>query len=175
MSKETLLRHRSYSGSAEVSIEDDCLHGRVLHIDDVITYEGQTVKDLARAFQAAVDEYLTHCAGIGKDPNKPYGGTLNVRLGSDRHRRLAEVGGSRGVNLNTAIVQAVDMAVLQWSSVQQVVKSHAVTSSAATALDESNDLFTRNGLPIFSANAARLLSTANIVEHLEPESRAAHP
>mgnify|MGYP003381790694 CR=1 FL=1 len=31
---KSMLRHRGYSGSAEVSVEDNCMHGRILHIED---------------------------------------------------------------------------------------------------------------------------------------------
>ena len=52
-----LLKHRNYSGSAEVSIEDNCLHGSVLFISDVISYEGNTVALLKSEFKKAVDRY----------------------------------------------------------------------------------------------------------------------
>lgn len=110
--QKALLRHRGYSGNAEVSIVDGCVHGQILHIDDTITYEGQTVPDLQSAFHGAVDRYLEHCQSVGKSPNRPYSGTLNVRIGPDRHRMLSEHAGNAGINLNEAICRAVDLLVI---------------------------------------------------------------
>ena len=44
-----LLKFKGYTGSVEVSLEDGCLHGRLLHIDDLITYGGNTDGDAGRA------------------------------------------------------------------------------------------------------------------------------
>ena len=60
------LSHNGYTGSVEVSFEDNCLHGRVLFIDDIITYEGITAEDLVASFKNAVDHYVTHCKETGK-------------------------------------------------------------------------------------------------------------
>ena len=65
------LNYRGYLGTAEVSLEDKCLHGRVQHITDIITYEGETHEELEREFQAAVEHYLDYCARTGQRPDKP--------------------------------------------------------------------------------------------------------
>lgn len=105
--KKTMLRHAAYCGSAEVSIEDGCMHGRILHIDDIVTYEGETVPQLRAEFVAAVDRYLAHCKSIGKSPNRPYSGSLNVRLGPELHRSAAEYGAEHALNINETICRAV--------------------------------------------------------------------
>ena len=64
------LLHNGYTGSVEVSMNDNCLHGRIQNIDDVIAYEGQSPVELQREFVAAVDEYLKHCRVIGKAPDR---------------------------------------------------------------------------------------------------------
>ncbi|MEI8326181.1 MAG: toxin-antitoxin system HicB family antitoxin, partial [Betaproteobacteria bacterium] len=81
------LTHKGFTGSCEVSLEDGCLVGRVLFIDDIVTYEGETVPDLKANFEAAVDRYLAYCKRTGKAANKPYSGTFNVRVGADLHRK----------------------------------------------------------------------------------------
>ena len=58
------LSHKGYTGSIEVSIEDNCLHGRILFIEDIVTYEGETVDDLATSFKDAVDRYVTYCKNL---------------------------------------------------------------------------------------------------------------
>jgi predicted HicB family RNase H-like nuclease len=104
----TTLEHHGYSGSVEVSVEDGCLHGRLLHIVDIITYEGRTVPDVATAFEVAVDEYLEHCRTIGKTPNRPYSGTFNVRVGPERHRQLALLAARTGSSINETMCRVID-------------------------------------------------------------------
>lgn len=103
-----LLRHANYVGSIQFSLEDGCLHGRVLHINDLITYEGDTLAQLQAEFKQVVNDYLEHCRTIGKKPEKPYTGSLNVRLGAERHRGLIEMSVQRKRSLNTLLCEAVD-------------------------------------------------------------------
>lgn len=68
---EGTLSYKGYSGSMQISIEDNCLYGRVLLIDDLITYEGQTEEEVRVAFQESVDHYLRTCAERGLVANAP--------------------------------------------------------------------------------------------------------
>lgn len=106
MSKPTLT-HKGYTGSCEMSVEDECLHGQILFIDDVITYEGQTMPELKSAFKEAVDDYLAYCKKTGKPANKPYSGTFNVRIGTEAHRKAAEVAHKLDMGLNEYVTKAV--------------------------------------------------------------------
>ena len=107
------LSHKGYTGSVEVSFEDNCLHGRVLFIDDIVTYEGGTVEDLATSFKDAVDRYIAYCEETGKPANKPYSGTFNVRVGEELHRKAAQEAYNRNITLNDYVAQAVKTATEQ--------------------------------------------------------------
>ncbi len=102
------LLHNGYTGSVEVSMNDNCLHGRIQNIDDVIAYEGQSPVELQREFVAAVDEYLKHCRVIGKAPDRPYGGSFNVRVGTERHRWIIQHATQAGLNVNEVVCKAID-------------------------------------------------------------------
>lgn len=91
------MRYKGYSARVEFSDEDDLFIGRLAGIRDVITFEGETVADLRAAFQEAVDDYLTTCAEMGKDPQKPYSGRVMFRLSPEVHAQVslaAELGGT---------------------------------------------------------------------------------
>jgi len=66
-----LMIYKYFSGSAEISLEDSVLHGKIQDIDDLVTYEATTISELENAFHEAVDDYLATCKAIGKVPNKP--------------------------------------------------------------------------------------------------------
>lgn len=73
------MKYKGYSGSVESSAADDCLFGRIIGIDDIVSYEGQSVDEIRRAFHEAVDDYLEDCAASGKQPNKPYIGNKTIK------------------------------------------------------------------------------------------------
>ena len=53
-----VLTYRSYEGSAEISLSDNCLYGKLIGVSDLVSYGGKTVKDLKLAFAKAVDDYI---------------------------------------------------------------------------------------------------------------------
>ena len=84
-----IFKYKGYIGSAEISVEDECLHGKILFIADLVTYEAEKFSDLKREFEDAIDDYLELCREIGKEPNKTMSGTFNVRVGVDLHKKIA--------------------------------------------------------------------------------------
>ena len=107
----TELSYKGYVGSIEASIEDACLHGRILFIDDLISYEGDTIPSIQTAFQEAVDRYLAHCKRVGKHPNKPYSGTFNIRIGAELHSKAAKLAHLKKIKLNELVKQAIQSAI----------------------------------------------------------------
>jgi predicted HicB family RNase H-like nuclease len=95
-----VLKYKGYHGSTEYSLEDDCLHGRLLGINDVITYEGNSVKEIKAAFKDSVDDYLAFCKETGKEPNKPYSGKVMFRIDPQVHAKAALAAQLKGISLN---------------------------------------------------------------------------
>lgn len=130
------LTYKSYTGTIDASIEDGCLHGKLLFIDDIITYEGNTVDDIKASFEETVDRYLAYCKETGKPANKPYSGTFNVRVGQELHRKAVEVACQSGIKLNDFVTQSIQAAVEQ-NGVVKVEHTHhhniMITDSQASA------------------------------------------
>jgi predicted HicB family RNase H-like nuclease len=95
-----VLKYKGYHGSTEYSLEDDCLHGKILGINDVITYEGNSVKEIKAAFKDSVDDYLAFCKETGKEPNKPYSGKVMFRIDPQVHAKAALAAQLKGISLN---------------------------------------------------------------------------
>ncbi|HFD31708.1 MAG TPA: type II toxin-antitoxin system HicB family antitoxin [Gammaproteobacteria bacterium] len=105
------LTYKGYTGTIDASIEDECLHGKILFIKDIITYEGNTVEDIKTSFEEAVDRYLAYCKKTGKPANKPYSGTFNVRVGQETHRKAVEIAYHRNITLNDFVAQSIQNAI----------------------------------------------------------------
>lgn len=97
------IHHNGYTGSVEFSEADGLLHGKLIGIRDAVTYEGKDVKSLIRHFRQAVDEYLDFCEAEGKKPDKPFKGSLNVRISPELHRALATRAEQKKKSLNAEI------------------------------------------------------------------------
>lgn len=102
------LEHNGYQGSIEVDVGTDLLFGKLLFVNDLVTYEAKTVPDLRKEFQAAVDDYLVTCQQLGREPQQPCGGVFNVRVGPALHRAAAVRAHKDGVKLNAVVVSALE-------------------------------------------------------------------
>jgi predicted HicB family RNase H-like nuclease len=102
-----IFTYKSYQGSIEISIEDDVLHGKILFINDLITYEATTVKKLRQEFEVAVDDYLKTCKQRNIKPDKPMTGQFNVRVGEDLHKQATLYSLKSNTSLNNVVVEAL--------------------------------------------------------------------
>lgn len=103
--KISQLEYKGYIGTIEADEHNDTLFGKLAYMRDVVTYEGTTVRKLSRAFENAVDQYLTKCALSSKKPDKPFKGSFNIRTGPDLHRRA--VLASQETSLNAFVCEAI--------------------------------------------------------------------
>lgn len=104
------MKYKGYIGSVEVSEADDCLFGKLLHINDLVTYEAETPRRLVDAFHEATDDYLATCAELDKEPDTPYKGVFNVRTQPSTHREVATMAAMLGKKLNTFANDALVLA-----------------------------------------------------------------
>ncbi|MEO6921642.1 MAG: type II toxin-antitoxin system HicB family antitoxin [Collimonas sp.] len=108
---DKVLSHKNYQGSIEVSIEDGCLHGELLFINDLVSYESDSVGGLQSAFEDAVDFYLEKCRREGLVPDKPCSGTFNVRMTPELHRSASMAAARKGQSLNDFVKDCVSKGV----------------------------------------------------------------
>lgn len=103
-----LLIYNGYQGSVETSVADNVLHGKVLFISDLVTYEAETLAQLKQAFNDAVNDYIETCQSAGKKPEKPLSGQFNVRVGEDLHKRALIRAVTEDKSLNAVVVDALE-------------------------------------------------------------------
>ena len=104
---KSTMSYKDYHGSVEYSDEDNIFYGSIIGINDRITYEGDSVTSLRKDFKDAVDEYIDICSQMGKEPEKAYKGTFNVRITPALHKDLAIYSSSLGKTLNSIVEEAI--------------------------------------------------------------------
>jgi len=98
------LKYKGYLGTVEYSEEDNCLYGKAIGMSkNSITYEGLTVEELKTDFESGIDLYIDSCKERGIKPQKPYSGSLNIRIPSDLHNKLALKAQRTGQSINAII------------------------------------------------------------------------
>jgi predicted HicB family RNase H-like nuclease len=107
------MQYRGYSALVEYSAEDECLVGHLTGINDIVGFHGDSVEEMQRAFEEAVDFYLESCAKMGHEPNKPYSGRVTLRLPPELHARLASQAEMEGSSLNSWMVMALNKVIDQ--------------------------------------------------------------
>jgi predicted HicB family RNase H-like nuclease len=103
-----ILKYKQYEGSAELDMGRGVCRGRILFINDLVTYEAVTPAQLQAEFEAAVDDYLETCSSLGRDPQKPLKGLFNVRMPPALHRAATLRAAQENASLNDVVVRAVN-------------------------------------------------------------------
>ena len=101
------MEYKNYVGSVEFSESDGVFFGKVMGIRSLISYEGTTAKELVEDFHGAVDDYLKLCAAEGKEPERAYKGSFNVRVSPELHKQAVIFATSQQMSLNSFVEYAL--------------------------------------------------------------------
>lgn len=71
------LTYKGYTAKVRYSEEDGCFVGRVVDIDDIVSFDGNTDEELRDAFEGMVDFYIEVCKTPENPPQKQSGGLLS--------------------------------------------------------------------------------------------------
>ncbi len=105
-----MMKYKGYVGHVTYDDEAKLLHGEVINIRDVVTFEGQSVDELESAFHDSVDDYLEMCAERGEAPDKPFSGRFVLRLEPELHKDSYLAAKSVGKSLNAWIAETLRQA-----------------------------------------------------------------
>jgi predicted HicB family RNase H-like nuclease len=53
-----ILQYKEYRACVHFSVNDEVFYGKIPGIDDLVSFEGASVKELKKAFQEAVEDYI---------------------------------------------------------------------------------------------------------------------
>ena len=106
-----MKKYKGYGVNIQYSNDDELMVGQIENIDSLILFSADNLRDLKAEFHQAVDEYIADCERDGLEPEKPYKGSFNVRVGPESHRRAARTANDWGVTLNEFVRIALDQAI----------------------------------------------------------------
>jgi predicted HicB family RNase H-like nuclease len=106
-----MMEYKGYIGKVEIDEEAGILHGEVINIRDVVTFEGRTVEELQQAFRDSVEDYLAFCAQRGETAEKPFSGKFVIRLPVELHRKAYIRAKLAEKSLNSWVAEVIETAV----------------------------------------------------------------
>jgi predicted HicB family RNase H-like nuclease len=121
--KNDMMEYKNYLGSVHYSEKDQILYGKVEGIRALVSYEGNDISSLKRAFEEAVDDYIETCCKEGREQEVTFKGSFNIRIRPEIHRVIAMKAASRGVSLNKYIAEILDRETAVTKS-ELVVRRH---------------------------------------------------
>ena len=130
---KNILEYKGYIAKIEFSAEDKVLHGKIEAINDLVTFESESVNEIENEFHQAVDDYLLMCKDLGQEPDKTYSGTFNVRIRPELHKKIALYAIKKGESLNGAVEDILDAHFNNSTErkMEELCKAFASTQNAA--------------------------------------------
>lgn len=95
-----MIEYKGYTGVFEFDPSIDAFHGRIIGLQDVVTFQGTSLEELRQEMAYSVEDYLEFCAETGKEPERPYRGEFLVRTTPELHRAVAIEAEASGMSLN---------------------------------------------------------------------------
>jgi hypothetical protein len=94
------MTYKNYIARIEFDERDNIFVGRVLGLRIIISFHGETVSELRRAFEVAIDDFLHDCKAQGITPEKPASGKLMLRVPPETHGAALVAAQAAGKSLN---------------------------------------------------------------------------
>jgi predicted HicB family RNase H-like nuclease len=117
---KNVLEYKGYHTKVEFDVEDCLLRGKIEGIGDLVNFECENACDVETEFHNAVDDYLEFCQEVGKEPDKEYKGSFNIRISPDLHKKVAVLAMKNGDTLNAT----VEKAIAKYISEDQATENH---------------------------------------------------
>ena len=104
---KNVLEYKGYHTKIEFDSESLVVRGKIEGIKDFVDFESSDLTHIEKEFHAAVDDYLQFCKEVGKEPDKEYKGTFNIRIAPELHKKLAVVALVNGDTFYATVEKAI--------------------------------------------------------------------
>jgi len=102
-----MMRYKGYYGVVTYDEEAKILHGEVIGLRTVITFQAENAKDIEKEFHTSVDVYLEWCKERGIKPEKEFSGNIRIRVDKKTHSALAQEAALHGISLNQLVLDKI--------------------------------------------------------------------
>jgi predicted HicB family RNase H-like nuclease len=94
------ITYKGYTSRVDFDDNDSIFVGKILGIQDLVSFHSDNVADLRAAFHEAVDDYIQACGQIDKVPQRSASGKLMLRVPPEVHGAALIAAQVKGQSLN---------------------------------------------------------------------------
>jgi len=102
-----VLQYKGFWTKVNYEEETSTFWGKLEDIEDLVSFESNTIDGLKKEFRDAVEEHIKECEELNKDPYKKYKGSFNVRIEPELHRKATLFAESFNISLNQFVAKAI--------------------------------------------------------------------
>lgn len=117
-----IIEYKGYHAKLDVNFDDNILVGTVIGVNDTLCFHATTVDEAKEVFANCIDEYLEMCKEFGREPDKEYKGSFNVRITPELHKKADLEARKRNISLNQFVMDSIENEI----SGQSVIKTEYV-------------------------------------------------
>lgn len=134
-----VLEYKGYHTKVTYEAESKTLRGIIEGISDYVDFETDSPDEVENEFHSAVDDYLAFCKEVGKNPEKEYKGSFNIRIKPELHKKLAITASKADESINRTVERAIESYIgedgnnnhILISTVQNADKSYSNMSDSS--------------------------------------------
>lgn len=143
--KGNVLEYKGYHTCIQYECETNTLRGVIEGIKDYVDFESDSTSLIVKEFHSAVDDYIAFCKSVGKEPEKEYKGSFNIRIKPELHKELAFRAASDGESINKTVEKAIE----NYLSGERHSYTYNITLRETGSLwGRANINYTRNNTPL---------------------------
>jgi len=94
------MTYKGYTASMVFDAQGKLIVGRVLDIDDISSFRGESVAEFKSNLQASIEDYLAASKAFGSAPEKPASGKVMLRIAPEVHTATLKAAARSGTSLN---------------------------------------------------------------------------
>jgi predicted HicB family RNase H-like nuclease len=133
-----MMEYKGYIGKVDFDDEAGIFHGEIINTRDVITFQGESVAELTKAFRDSIDDYLQFCLERGEAPEKPFSGQFVTRIPPDLHRQVNVAAAKSGKSLNAWVTEQLQNAVHKIAGASPVSKKSVRKAKTEKKTEKQN-------------------------------------
>lgn len=108
----SMLEYNGYHATVTYNADDGIFVGEVFGITDSLSFHGTSIDELKQMFANSIDNYLDLCKRLGKEPEKEFKGSFNVRIPSELHKQIALLAAQENITLNQYVINALNKSIV---------------------------------------------------------------
>ena len=109
---DIIMEYKGYTARIHYSREDECYVGELAGINDIVVFDGESLEEICKTFEADVESYQACCAEAGREPNKPIS-EIMIPVSPELYAKVSRKAEDDGVPVRTVMENALQKFVAQ--------------------------------------------------------------